>query len=285
MFVSRALKLVPTGTRDLFYLEDAVNLQTDELNKAKHKVPVFGFAKTHSKSTWGLHPDGIVLIPCFTLSVFLAPNIGRWRSVFETSPKVADQISWENRIDKLMWRGARTGDRQWLTGIGERKNDPTLDIEFIEWKHGKLSPLHSDNFKTVQDYCRYKYLLHQEGWSYSNRLKYLMLCGSPVLYANFQGWEEYWYHLLKPDYNILVFKDKGDERSFRNLTRSIMQNAKKAIFVGNNGRALIEQYLSEQAVLCYFRNVLIRYAKLFAYKPLRHPAAVTIDEFLTGYSS
>jgi EGF-domain serine glucosyl/xylosyltransferase len=279
------LRITGTGEGELCYLEDAVNLRTPELNREKHKVPVFGFTKTDQQPTWGLHPDGIVLIPCFTMWVFQAPSIGRWKSIFERVPRVADQISWENRIDKLMWRGARTGDRQWLTDIGERKNDSTLDIEFIQWKPGKLSSLYSDNFKTVHEFCRYKYLLHQEGWSYSNRLKYLMLCGSPVIYAKFHGWEEYWYHLLKPDHNILLFKDKGNEQSFRNVTRSIMQNDEKAILVGNNGRALIEQYLSEQAILCYFRNVLIRYAKLFAYKPLRHPKAVTIDEFLTGYSS
>ena len=262
-----------------------MNLRTPGLNKAKHNVPVFGFAKSNHQPTWGLRPDGIVLIPCFTLWVFVAPSMGRWRSTFETLPKVADRLSWEDRIGKLMWRGAKTGDRQWLTGIGERKNDSALDIEFIQWKPGKLSSQYSDNFKTVQEYCRYKYLLHQEGWSYSNRLKYLMLCGSPVIHANFYGWEEYWYHLLTPDHNILVFKDKGNETSFKHLIRSIMHDDEKAIYVGNNGRALIQQYSSEQAILCYFRNVLLRYAKLFAYKPLRHPRAVKIDEFLIGYSS
>ena len=269
----------------MFYLEDAVNLRTPELNKAKHNVPVFGFTKTKHQPTWGLHPDGIVLIPCFTFWIFIAPSIGRWKSNLETLPKVADRISWKNRIGKLMWRGARTGDRRWLTGIGERRNDSTLDIEFIDWKPGKLSSHYSDNFKTIQEYCKYKYLLHQEGWSYSNRLKYLMLCGSPVIYANFYEWEEYWYHLLIHDYNVFIFKDNGNETLFKNLTNSIMSDEVKAKYVGENGRDLVQRYLSEQAIICYFRNVLIEYAKLFTYKPMKHPNAVKIDEFLVGYSS
>ncbi|CAF1307704.1 unnamed protein product [Adineta steineri] len=251
----------------------------------KHNVPVFGFTKTRHKPTWGLDPDGIILIPCFTFSIFTAPRIGKWRTIFETLPKIADKIKWENRVKKVMWRGARTGDRWWLTEIGERKNDSSLDIQFIDWKSGKINRHYSDNFKTVQQYCQYKYLLHQEGWSYSNRLKYLLLCGSPVIYANFYEWEEYWYHLLKHDYNILVFKDKGNEKLFKNLTHAIGYDDQKAKFIGTNGKALVEKYLSEQAVLCYFRNVLIEYEKLFTYKPVKHPNAMKIDEFLVGYSS
>jgi hypothetical protein len=249
-----------------------------------HKVPVFGFAKTKKQPTWGLRPDGIVLIPCFTLWVFTAPSIGRWKSSLESLPKFADRIKWKNRIPKLMWRGARNGDREWLTSIGERKNDSTLDIEFIDWNPSRISPHYSDNFKTIYDFCKYKYLLHQEGWSYSNRIKYLMLCGSPVIYANFGEWKEYWYHLLKHDYNVLLFKDTRNETLFKNLTQNIMQDDAKAIYIGTNGRILVQRYLNEQAILCYFRNILIRYASMFTYKPMKHPHAVKIDEFLVEYS-
>lgn len=269
----------------LYFMEDAVNLKTPELNKMKHNVPVFGLTKTRRPPGWGLHHEGVIMVPCFTFWVFIAPNIGRWRSQFEMLPKIADKIRWEKRINKLMWRGAQTGDRWWLTGIGERRNDTRLDIEFIEWKSRKFKNRYSDNFKTIQEFCQYKYLLHQEGWSYSNRLKYLLLCGSPVIFANFYEWEEYWYHLLKHDYNVLVFRDKQNENSFKNFTQAIMQDDRKAKFIGENGRALIQKYLSEQAVLCYFRNLLIEYGKLFAYTPEKHAKAVPIDEFLVGYSS
>ncbi|CAF4963178.1 unnamed protein product, partial [Rotaria magnacalcarata] len=46
---------------------------------------------------------------------------------------MADKVVWEERMRKVMWRGARTGERQWLTEIGERRNDSLLDIEFIDW--------------------------------------------------------------------------------------------------------------------------------------------------------
>ena len=269
----------------MFSVGDIVNLRSKNLNALKHKVPIFGFSKSKHVTAGGLNPDGIVLIPCFTLWVFIAPSIGRWRSILQSLPKSADKIQWKDRVRSFMWRGARNGDRQWLTDIGERRNDSTLDIEFIDWKPGNRSPYYSDNFKTIQQYCEHKYLIHQEGWSYSNRLKYLLLCGSPVIYANFNGWEEYWYHLLKHDYNVVVFENKGNEKSFKNLTYSLLKDDRRAQSIGNNGRALIQKYLSEQAIFCYLRNVLIKYAKLFTYKPKRHPNAIKIDEFLVGYST
>ncbi|CAF1664454.1 unnamed protein product [Rotaria magnacalcarata] len=164
---------------------------------------------------------------------------------------MADKVVWEERMRKVMWRGARTGERQWLTEIGERRNDSLLDIEFIDWNPGNRSRFYSDNFKTIYQYAEYKYLLHQEDWSYSSRLKYLLLCGSPVIYANFYGWQEYWYHLLKHDFNIIEFKAKGSELSFYNLTREIAKNDRKAKYIGSNGRALVQKYLNDQAIQQY----------------------------------
>ncbi|CAF4818368.1 unnamed protein product [Rotaria socialis] len=274
------------GNFEMFiHLQDAVFLKSPELDRMKHKVPVFGLTKTYSKIKRSLRPDGIVLIPCFTLWFFTAPYIGRWRNIVENLPKEADKIKWEYRIGKVVWRGARNGERAWLTGIGEQRNKSLLDIEFMDWKPGNHSQIYTDNFKTIYQYCEYKYLLHQEGSTYSNRLKYLLLCGSPVIYANFQGWQEYWYHLLKHDYNVLEFKAKGNETLFTNITEEISKDDNKAKRIGINGRALVQKYLNEQAILCYFRNVLIEYSKLFAYKPVRHPDAIDIDDFLVGYSS
>ncbi|CAF0737989.1 unnamed protein product, partial [Didymodactylos carnosus] len=272
------------GDLEMFIqVQDAVQLRSRDLEKMRHNVPVFGYSKTHKEGPvgfWGMNPNGIILIPCFTFWIHEGPGLGRWRSLLETLPKVADKIKWENRIPKLLFRGARTGDRYWLTGIGERRNDSLLDIEFMEWKSGNRSRYYSDNSKTLEQFCEYKYLLHQEGWSYSNRLKYLMVCGAPVIYANFFEWEEHWYQLLKHDYNVLIFKDKYNETLFKNLTRSIVQDDKKAKLIGQRSRELVQKYLSEQAIFCYLRNVLIEYSNLFSYKPVKHPTAVKIDDYI-----
>ena len=48
--------------------------------------------------------------------------------------------------------------------------------------------------------CRY--LLHLPGHGYSARLKYLLLCGSPVIYYDNQM-DEFYYHLLEVKLQML----------------------------------------------------------------------------------
>jgi len=52
---------------------------------------------------------------------------------------------------------------------------------------------------------RCRHLLHLTGIAYSARLKYLMLCGSAVIFPHRGDWEyrEFWYHMLKNRENVL----------------------------------------------------------------------------------
>jgi hypothetical protein len=47
------------------------------------------------------------------------------------------------------------------------------------------------NFWLLRPDSACRYLLHMEGYSYSSRLKYLMACGSAVLYPN-KRYTEFW---------------------------------------------------------------------------------------------
>ena len=49
-------------------------------------------------------------------------------------------------------------------------------------------------------------LLHLSGVAYSARLKFLMLCGSPVVFPHRGYWEfqEFWFHMLKDRENIIL---------------------------------------------------------------------------------
>lgn len=54
----------------------------------------------------------------------------------------------------------------------------------------------NSHFMSVYEHCKYKYLLHIPGNSYSARLKYLLGCGSVVLVMPSE-FQEFWYHLMK----------------------------------------------------------------------------------------
>ena len=75
------------------------------------------------------------------------------------------------------------------------------------------------------------------GVGYSARLKYLMLCGSPVIFPHKGYWEynEFWYHLLKDKENI-VFTGEPNLQCFEGYCAPcvVIQQHRHddAIFVG-----------------------------------------------------
>ncbi|CAF1326966.1 unnamed protein product [Didymodactylos carnosus] len=263
---------------DLEMFLDLLNL--NELNGVKFNVPIFGLTKSTERLSQYFHSDGIILMPCFSFWSWPEPRLGRWRNKLETVPQIAEKIQFQERTNSVFWRGAPTGERQWFSMLS-KKNQSILDIEFIQWSNVNIIMLnYAGSYKTIEEHCQYKYLLHQEGYSYSSRLKYLLLCRSVVIFAQFNGWEEYWYPLLEHKDNIVIFKDNGNETTFYNLLQYLFDNQKKAESIGKKGQELVQTYLNEQAVICYMRNLLIEYSKLFNYTPTVHSMAIKIDDFI-----
>jgi hypothetical protein len=267
---------------DLFYdVQDILHLPN---NKAFFKVPIFGLTKS-KKINSGLHADGIILMPCFTLWSWPEARAGRWRKKVQSIIETSRQLEYEKRIPKLFWRGVFNDKRKWIIDAAKRYPD-IMDIAPMNWYGPKnfLALEHSVTYKTLEEHCNYKYLLHQEGVSYSSRIKYLLLCGSPVIYPIIDDWEEYWYHLLQNDTNIIFIKANGTEKMLENTINYLKQHEDKAKNIGQRGQQLVLHYLSEQAITCYWWKLIHEYAKLFEYTPILHPNAIHIDDFLLGSS-
>jgi Glycosyl transferase family 90 len=63
-------------------------------------------------------------------------------------------------------------------------------------------------YVSLGDHCEFKYLLHLGGHTYSNRLKWLMLCNSTVVVPRDErGWVEFYYDALLRDGENIVFSD------------------------------------------------------------------------------
>jgi hypothetical protein len=151
-----------------------------------------------------------------------------------------------------------------------------MDVSFMNWERSKFQalPIHKE-YRTLEQHCDYKYLLHLEGKTYSGRLKYLLLCGSPVIFAKIAGWEEFWYHLLTHQENIIIL-DSVDEVLLLNMTNYLLENSERASRIGINGRNLVLKYLNEQAIICYMRNMLLTYGKLVDYQVTKRDQVTVI---------
>ncbi|CAF1636423.1 unnamed protein product, partial [Adineta ricciae] len=195
----------------------------------------------------------------------------------------AQKIGYKNRIPKLFWRGVWNWKRLWYIDLA-KENPDIMDMKDVNWNATANGVAHrpSNAYVTLEGHCDYKYLAHLEGSSYSSRLKYLLLCGSPVVYNPVQYWEEYWYHLLKDRENIIVFESARNEAALKKLLDHFSHNENKMKRIGQKGQQLVLEYLSEHAVSCYWWKLMHEYAKLLGYQPILHPDAIHIDDFLIG---
>lgn len=269
---------------ELFFNNDDIVHLPHQYHNFPFKVPVFAITQSR-KINHGLSARNIILMPCFTFWSWPQPRIGRWSKKYESLLRVAQELTFEKRIPKLFWRGISSWKRKWILDIANKYPDK-LDIDTIKWIGPKkfLTLTASSTYKTLEQNCNYKYLLHQEGVSYSSRLKYLLLCGSTVIYRVLEDWEEYWYHLLENGTNIIFFKGQNNEEELLKTVDNLIHDEENAKKIGQRGQQLVKHYLSEKGVLCYWWKLLQEYGKLFQYKPTVHPDAIHIEDFVLGGS-
>ncbi|CAF0866885.1 unnamed protein product [Adineta ricciae] len=271
-----------TPDLDLFFsVQDMVDLPNG-LNGVRFNVPIFAFAKT-TRTKVGLRSDAVIPMPCFTLWSWPETRAGRWTDRSQSIVSAAQKIGYKNRIPKLFWRGVWNWKRLWYIDLA-KENPDIMDIKDVSWNATANGVAHraSNAYVTLEGHCDYKYLAHLEGSSYSSRLKYLLLCGSPVVYNPVQYWEEHWYHLLKDRENIIVFESARNEAALKKLLDHLSHNENKMKRIGQKGQQLVLEYLSEHAVSCYWWKLMHEYAKLLGYQPTLHPDAIHIDDFLIG---
>ncbi|CAF3840972.1 unnamed protein product [Rotaria sp. Silwood1] len=254
----------------LIHVGDSVDMKRNITHPSK--CPVFGFAKNKNDLVNGTYTDGVVSIPCFSFWSWPEARITRWNKKIISIKKAGDRKTFAMKKSKLFWRGAETGRRVDIVPIA-KKHREIMDVSFMDWQIPEfLNRSTHKEYRTLEQHCNYKYLLHLEGNTFSGRLKYLLICASPVIFLKINGWEEFWYHLLKHKENIIIL-DSVSEASLLNMTNYLLENSERASHIGINGRNLVLKYLNEQAIICYMRNVLLTYSKLINYQVTKHNLA------------
>jgi hypothetical protein len=97
-------------------------------------------------------------------------------------------------------------------------------------------------------------------------------------------WEEYWYHLLENGKNIILFNGNLNETALNSTLDFLKNNEDRAKDIGARGRQIVQNYLNEHAVGCYWWKLLHEYGKLVGYEPTLHPDAMYIEDFILGSS-
>jgi hypothetical protein len=197
------------------------------------------------------------MIPGFSL--YSAPGTGSYpdaqrRAVQYDSPIV-------DKIQQAVWRGARwTNEGVRGPLIDATRNKSWADVEVIDWET-------KENFMDMEEHCKYAFVVHTEGRSYSGRLQYLLNCDSiPIIHP--LGWQCHFYHLLVP---------KGPKQNyvpvdahFENLEKTMKwyrDHPDVAQRVANNSiHTFRSKYLKPEATSCYLRRLIQAYSKV-SFKP------------------
>lgn len=149
------------------------------------------------------------LMPHFSFWAWKLPFVGSMaRAAARVEAVEAVHRRFADKIPKAVWRGTtwfNSVQNPRLRGnlIVATRGKPWADVEALRWDgtasrdtagHGERT---AANALPIEDFCRYKYVLHTEGVTYSGRFQFLQMCGSVVLTPPIH-WAQHVTHLVRP---------------------------------------------------------------------------------------
>jgi hypothetical protein len=127
-------------------------------------------------------------------------------------------------------------------------------IECVHFSNGEST----GKFVTLEDHCKYNYLIDIEGNGYSGRIKYLLFTGRVVLIQE-RKLKTYYHFLLKPFVHFVPVKD-----DFSDLLEKLDwldQNPSISREIGINGQKFAMENLRKDAVLENYKKIILDFIK------------------------
>ena len=129
-------------------------------------------------------------------------------------------------------------------------------------------------YMTFVQQCSYKYLLNSASIGYANKFKYLLLCGSVVIYVrDGMAHKEFYEHGLVPGVHFVTVPTAEDVPA---MVESLRRNDSYARAVAEAGRARMAA-LDVGAVTDFMAELLTGYAKRQTFKVVPTKGAVRVD--------
>lgn len=116
--------------------------------------------------------------------------------------------TWASKPARAIWRGT-----PWFNNprLAHLRSDLVLLARDKPWADIEALLPNNSNALPIEDFCRYRYIVHTEGVTYSGRLQYHQQCGSVVL-APPIAWMQHLTHLVKPVFSAAL-QLEGSARS------------------------------------------------------------------------
>jgi hypothetical protein len=156
------------------------------------------------------------LMPHFSFWAWPLPFIGSISRAATAIASIESSLPFREKIPKAVWRGTAWFNsvhnprlrQNLLKAAGERTWD-WADVEALKWEAGNAS-----NALRIEDFCRYKYVIHTEGIAYSGRFQFLQMCGSVTVTTPIV-WMQHTTHLVRPVFSSTLLKTGGGQNKGR----------------------------------------------------------------------
>ncbi|KAK9861994.1 hypothetical protein WJX84_011906 [Apatococcus fuscideae] len=235
--------------------------------------PVFSFSK---------RPEDVKAVrwPDFGFYDWPEAHSIPWEFFTIAIAKAARAMPWQTRTSQLFMRAAGIGPtREALRDSqDELSKNPLWNVKIIDW--GGNSP----SFVTVLDHCKFRYLLHTAGNTYSGRLKYLPFCGSAIVMPH-SPWTEFWYGMLEHGKNVYrtdAVNHREDAWIALDAAKALEKDDAMAQTIARGAHELAVNMLTTRNIELFMLELLKRYSQLMDFKVALHPDAESIEESLMG---
>ncbi|KAM7221305.1 AFG1-like ATPase domain containing protein [Rhypophila decipiens] len=139
-------------------------------------------------------------------------SIPRASSAIDTLESV---LSFPSKIPKAVWRGTTWYNSVHSPGLRQKlvaasKNQPWADVQPLVWN--ATDAKQAANALPIEDFCKYKYIIHTEGVTYSGRFQFLQMCESVVLTPPIK-WLQHTSHLVRPLFSSTILEEAAHMHS------------------------------------------------------------------------
>jgi hypothetical protein len=175
-------------------------------------------------------------------------------------------LDFQDKKKQLIWRGSvATAPRLRGMLLRQSRGKSWASVRTLNWDDADDLRL---NWLPMEDHCRYMFLAHTEGRSFSGRGKYLLNCRS-VMISHPLVWREMHHAALVstgPDTNYVeVAPDFSD---LQGKIEYLIDHPAVAERIANNSRATFrDRYLTPAAEACFWRALIRQYASVCDFEP------------------
>lgn len=273
---SRAKATLHSLNRALMSFPDRHNLPSIEFifttedfaGNNQNNKPIWAYSKRdEDESIW--------LMPDFGYWSWPEVKIGPYKDIRRRISAIDDgdittntpPLPFKNKKKQLVWRGSLATNPELRSKfLKSSLGHSWASVRVIDWDDENDLRF---NLLPMEEHCRYMFLAHTEGRSFSGRGKYLLNCRSVVI-SHKLLWHEVHHAALipsGPDANFIEV-----QRDFSDLGRKIeflIDNPDIAERIANNAvRTFRDRYLTPAAESCYWRALVRGYASVSGFEPV-----------------